>query len=394
MCPSFRATGREQDVTRGRANTLRELLTHPYKSKVFSQKEILETLELCLSCKACKSECPSNVDMTRYKAEFMQHHYDTMILPPFRSFMVANMAGVERFGTLVPSVYNFFATNKITSSAIKFFVRFSQQRELPEIMKHSVRKHVRSLSMPGKGKKVYIFLDEFTEYNDGETGIFFVDLLISLGYDVIIPEHVESGRAALSKGMLKKARRLARKNVLLLKDIISDEAPLVGLEPSAILSFRDEYPDLVGDDLKSQAKKLSENVLLYDEFIMREAEKGVIVPGLFTEEPLQIKLHGHCHQKAIVTTEFSRRMLSLPKNYKVDVIPSGCCGMAGSFGYEKEHYEVSMSIGEQVLFPAIRNASADVEIAAPGVSCRQQIKDGTGRNAAHPVEILYRALKG
>ncbi len=394
MCPSFRATGREQDVTRGRANTLRELLTHPYKSKVFSQKEILETLELCLSCKACKSECPSNVDMTRYKAEFMQHHYDTMILPPFRSFMVANMAGVERFGTLVPSVYNFFATNKITSSAIKFFVRFSQQRELPEIMKHSVRKHVRSLSMPGKGKKVYIFLDEFTEYNDGETGIFFVDLLISLGYDVIIPEHVESGRAALSKGMLKKARRLARKNVLLLKDIISDEAPLVGLEPSAILSFRDEYPDLVGDDLKSQAKKLSENVLLYDEFIMREAEKGVIVPGLFTEEPLQIKLHGHCHQKAIVTTEFSRRMLSLPKNYKVDVIPSGCCGMAGSFGYEKEHYEISMSIGEQVLFPAVRNTSADVEIAAPGVSCRQQIKDGTGRNAAHPVEILYKALKG
>jgi len=394
MCPSFRATGREQDVTRGRANTLRELLTHPSKRKVFSQKEILETLELCLSCKACKSECPSNVDMTRYKAEFMQHHYDSMILPPFRSFMVANMAGVERFGALVPNIYNFFATNKITSSAIKFFVRFSQQRELPEIMKHSVRKHIRSVSMPGKGKKLYLFLDEFTEYNDGETGICFIDLLISLGYDVVIPEHVESGRAALSKGMLKKARKLARKNVLLLKDFISDETPLVGLEPSAILSFRDEYPDLVGDDLKSQARKLSENVLLYDEFIMKEADKGVIVPDLFTEDPLQIKLHGHCHQKAIVTTEFSRRMLSLPKNYKVEVIPSGCCGMAGSFGYEKEHYEVSMSIGEQVLFPAVRNTSADVEIAAPGVSCRQQIKDGTGRNALHPVEILYRALKG
>ena len=394
MCPSFRATGREQDVTRGRANTLRELLTHPYKSNVFSQKEILETLELCLSCKACKSECPSNVDMTRYKAEFMQHHYDSMILPPLRSFMVANMAGVERFGAMIPSIYNFFATNKITSSVIKFFVSFSQQRELPEIMKQSVRKHIRSISMPGKGKKVYLFLDEFTEYNDGETGICFIGLLVSLGYDVIIPEHVESGRAALSKGMLKKARKLARKNVLLLKDIISDEAPLVGLEPSAILSFRDEYPDLVGDDLKSEAKKLSESVLLYDEFIMREADKQVIVPDLFTEEPLKIKLHGHCHQKAIVTTEFSRRMLSLPKNYKVEVIPSGCCGMAGSFGYEKEHYEVSMSIGEQVLFPAVRNTSADVEIAAPGVSCRQQIKDGTGRNALHPVEILYRALKG
>lgn len=393
MCPSFRVTGREQDVTRGRANTLRELLTHPYKSRIFSQKEILETLDLCLSCKACKSECPSNVDMTRYKAEFMQHHYDSIILPPFRSFMVSNMAGVERFGALAPSIYNFFATNKITSSFIKFFVSFSQKRELPEIMKHSVKRYIRSISMPCKGRRVYLFLDEFTKYNDGETGIFFIKLLVSLGYEVVIPEHVESGRAALSKGMLKKARKLARKNVLLLKDIISAETPLVGLEPSAILSFRDEYPDLVGEDLKSQATLLSENVFLYDEFIMREADEGKISSDLFSEEPLQIKLHGHCHQKAIVTTEFSRRMLSLPKNYKVEVIPSGCCGMAGSFGYEKEHYDISMSIGEQVLFPAVRNSSADIQIAAPGVSCRQQIKDGTGRKATHPVEILCRALK-
>ncbi len=262
MCPSFRATGREQDVTRGRANTLRELLTHPYQSRVFSQKEILETLDLCLSCKACKSECPSNVDMTRYKAEFMQHHYDTIILPPFRSFMVANMAGVERFGTLIPSIYNFFATNKISSSVIKFFVGFSQRRELPEIMKHSVRKHLRNISMPVKGKKVYFFLDEFTEYNDGETGICFINLLISLGYNVIIPNHVESGRAALSKGMLKKARKLARKNVLLLKDIISEETPLVGLEPSAILSFRDEYRILWGKILNLRQNIVRECIAL------------------------------------------------------------------------------------------------------------------------------------
>jgi len=393
MCPSFRSTGREQDVTRGRANILRELLTRPRNSKIFNQKEILEALDLCLSCKACKSECPSNVDMTRYKAEFMQHHYDSMLLPPFRSFMVANMASVEGFGSIIPTVYNFFATNSVTSSVIKYIVGFSQKRELPRIMEHSVESFLKGARMPGNGKRVHLFLDEFTRYNDGATGIAFVKLMIALGYDVVIPEHVESGRAALSKGMLRSAREFARKNVSLLKDVVTEQAPLVGLEPSAILSFRDEYPDLVGDGMKESAVCLAKNVMLYDEFIMREVEAGRISQESFTDAPLEIKLHGHCHQKAIVSTEPSRRMLSLPVNYNVDVMPTGCCGMAGSFGYEKEHYEVSMSIGEQTLFPTVRSAGGDIEIAAPGISCRQQIKDGTGRNARHPVEILYMALK-
>ena len=186
---------------------------------------------------------------------------------------------------------------------------------------------------------------------------------------------------------------MARKNVLLLKDAVSERIPLVGIEPSCILSFRDEYPDLVGDDLKEETVKLGKNCLLYDEFFTREMRAGRIRAEQFTRQPLKIILHGHCHQKSLASVEPSREMLSLPVNYSVEVIPSGCCGMAGAFGYEKKHYELSMKIGEQVLFPAVRDAGENVCISAPGTSCRQQIKDGTGKQALHPIEVLYEALQ-
>lgn len=239
---------------------------------------------------------------------------------------------------------------------------------------------------------MYLFADEFTNYIDVVIGIKFIKLLRTLGYEVVIPEHVESGRTELSKGLLRKARSIAEKNIGLLKDIISEETPLVGIEPSCILSFRDEYPDLVVDELKEEARNLSVNCLLFDEFIVREIHKGNIKKEQFTKAPLHIKLHGHCHQKSLASVEPSKEMLSLPKNYEVDIMPTGCCGMAGAFGYEKEHYELSMQIGEQILFPAIRQAKESICIAAPGTSCRQQIKDGTGREAYHPIEILYDVL--
>ncbi|HRW62856.1 MAG TPA: FAD-binding oxidoreductase, partial [Bacteroidales bacterium] len=173
---------------------------------------------------------------------------------------------------------------------------------------------------------------------------------------------------------------------------ISQESPLVGIEPSAILTFRDEYPDLVGAELKSISIELGKNALMIDEFLKREIEAGKIRKEQFTDKIQKIKLHGHCQQKAVASTDPTKFLLSFPKNHSVEEIPSGCCGMAGSFGYEKEHYDVSMKIGELVLFPAVREAGADVLIAAPGTSCRHQIKDGTGKQALHPIEILYGAL--
>jgi Fe-S oxidoreductase len=236
-------------------------------------------------------------------------------------------------------------------------------------------------------------VDEFTDFNDAHIGIAAVQLLNHLGYEVLVIDHKESGRAYLSKGLVRRAQKLAKENVLILKDIISDEFPLVGIEPSGILSFRDEYPDLVGKELKNAAGDLAGNCLLFEEFFMREVAAGRITREQFTKFPINIRLHGHCHQKALSTTGPTREMLSFPENYSVEEIPSGCCGMAGSFGYEKEHYDLSMKVGELSLFPAVRQAEPETIIAAPGTSCRHQIKDGTGRDAFHPVEIMRLALQ-
>jgi Fe-S oxidoreductase len=237
-----------------------------------------------------------------------------------------------------------------------------------------------------------LFCDEFTNYNDTEIGIKAIQLLEKLGYDVVIPEHIESGRAWLSKGLIRKAKEIANKNISLLYPLITADTPLIGIEPSAILTFRDEYIDLADDAQFEKAKQLAANVFLIDEFIANEIEKGNIRKEQFTKEQRTIKLHGHCQQKALSSVAPSVNLLSLPENYKVETIPSGCCGMAGSFGYEKEHYDLSMKIGELVLFPTVRKQTDDVIIAAPGTSCRHQVNDGTGKKALHPVEVLWDAL--
>ena len=244
----------------------------------------------------------------------------------------------------------------------------------------------------GDGGKVFLFCDEFTNYNDTEIGIKSILLLEKLGYEVIIPNHLESSRTWLSKGLVRKAKEIINKNIELLYPVITAETPMIGIEPSAILTFRDEYIDLATDENLVKAKALSSCVFYIDEFIAKEFAAGKIDASLFTNEKKKIKLHGHCQQKALSALSATATILSIPKNYTVETIPSGCCGMAGSFGYEKEHYDLSMQIGELVLFPAVRSAAAETIIAAPGTSCRHQIKDGTGAKAKHPVEILWEAI--
>jgi Fe-S oxidoreductase len=285
--------------------------------------------------------------------------------------------------------------NSLSGGLMKNILGIAPKRNLPNLSSITLQKWFKKnkkdlIQQKAKGK-IYFFCDEFTNYNDTEIGITAIKLLSKLGYEVEIPEQVESGRAYISKGFLPKAKSLAEQNVRLFEKIITDDSPLIGVEPSTLLSFRDEYPRLVSDDLKDSAKRLQKNVLLIDEFISREIQAGKIGHD-FTSESKKILLHGHCHQKALSNVEHTVKMLSLPANYKVEVIPSGCCGMAGSFGYEAEHYDVSMQIGELVLFPAVKNASGNAIIAAPGTSCRHQIFDGTGAKAKHPVEILFEAL--
>jgi len=398
MCPSYMATRNEKDTTRARANILREVMTHSADVGVFDNEEIKEVMDLCLSCKGCKSECPSNVDVAKLKAEATYQSYKSKRIP-LKVRLVANFDGLNRMAAIAPSIHNFIFSNPLTSRVAKYFMDIAPQRSFPMLGKTTLLKWYAKEKKRNFGiekiettKKVHLFCDEFTNYHDVEIGKTAIKMLTKLGYDVVIPKHVSSGRTHLSKGMLENAKVKAEKNIALLKDIITEETPLVGIEPSAILSFRDEYIDLTRGTMKEHAQSLAKNVLTIEEFIGREIDHKRISQEVFTSEKRLIKLHGHCHQKALSSMVPSKKMLSLPKNYEVQLIASGCCGMAGSFGYEKEHYEVSMQIGELVLFPAVREQSEEVIIAAPGTSCRHQIMDGTDKKAKHPVEVLYEAL--
>ncbi|MFN8356797.1 MAG: FAD-linked oxidase C-terminal domain-containing protein [Spirosomataceae bacterium] len=395
MCPSFMATRKEKDTTRARANILRQFLTNSEKENPFDHAEIKEVMDLCLSCKGCKTECPSSVDVAKLKAEFLQHYYDANGVP-FRTKMIGNFTKMSELASRMPRTYNFLMSNPLTSSVAKGVMGFAQKRSIPLLHTTTLRQWFKqrksTTKATSKKRRIFLFADEFTNYNDVEIGIKFVELFERLGYQVEIPNHVESGRTYLSKGLVREARQLAIQNVKLLYEQVYDGTPIIGIEPSAILTLRDEYLELVPDTLRPNAEKLAENVYLFDEFFAQEIDKKNIKSNQFIKEKRLVKLHGHCHQKALSSLVPSKKSLSVPENYEVQLIPSGCCGMAGSFGYEKEHYDVSMAVGELVLFPTIRQQPAEVLIAAPGTSCRHQIKDGTGRTSQHPIEILWDAL--
>lgn len=396
MCPTYMATRNEKDTTRARANILRQYLTEEPGSfgKGKMAEVVKDVLDLCIACKGCKIECPSSVDMTKLRAEFL-YQYQQKNGIPLRSRLIGNFSSQMHLAAFVPKIYNQLVSKPLIRKTINRLAGFHPERSLPHLADQQLSGWFKKRAGKPASKKlstVYFFCDEFTNYNDVGAGKKAILLLESLGYEVIIPQHTESGRSYLSKGMLDKAKTLAEKNVILLKDIITGKTPLIGLEPSAILSFRDEYPYLVSPELRVSAKQLSGNVFLFEEWFEKEIAKGFITAAQFTALPAKIKIHGHCHQKALSSMECALKILSLPQNYNAALIASGCCGMAGSFGYEKEHFDLSMKIGEMVLFPAVRNKDNREIIAASGTSCRHQIKDGTDTIAYHPAEILYDAL--
>jgi FAD/FMN-containing dehydrogenase/Fe-S oxidoreductase len=394
MCPSFMATGDEELSTRARANLVREFLSKD--GDPWDHKEIYDILDLCLACKGCKSECPSGVDIAKIKSEFLQHWYDRHGIP-LRSRLIAYISVINQIGSAVPAVFNFFLKNKVTSGLLKKVTGFASKRSIPLLyrttLKKWIRKNLSGINPISPVGSVCLFVDEFTNYNDTEIGIAVIKLLTSLKYKVVIAGHGISARTYLSKGLMRTAQKTIRKNIQSLSGIIHEELPLIGIEPSAILGFRDEYPELAGNELKGLAEKIARNSFMIDEFIVREFKSGRIDRNLFTQEKVNILLHAHCQQKAIASSASTIEMLSIPVNYNVKEIPSGCCGMAGSFGYEKEHYDLSNKIGELVLFPAVRNSDNNTIITAPGTSCRHHIKDGTGRVALHPAVVLLNALK-
>ncbi|WP_299123775.1 FAD-binding and (Fe-S)-binding domain-containing protein [uncultured Tenacibaculum sp.] len=385
LCPSYRATRNEKETTRARANTLREVLTNNTAKNKFDSKELKQVLDLCLSCKACATECPSNVDIASMKAEFLYQYQETNGYS-FRSKLFANNAKYNKLGSKFPTITNFFTNTTIA----KKVMGVATERSVPKLAKQPLEAWLNKHQIKTSNKVVYLFNDEFTNYYDAEIGKDAVLVLEKLGYEIKYIQHEESGRSYISKGFLKEAKSIANKNITAFKELITEETPLIGIEPSAILTFRDEYIRLADD--KDAAKSISKNTFTFEEFLASELKKGNIDTSIFTNDEKELKIHGHCHQKALSSTHASFSILNIPKNYKVTIMNTGCCGMAGSFGYEKEHYKVSMQVGEDTLFPKVRNCSSETEIVAAGTSCRHQIYDGTKRIAKHPITILKEAL--
>ncbi len=390
MCPSFQVTRDEAHSTRGRANALRAAMMGLLGTEGMSSKELYDVLDLCLSCHACKSECPSAVDMAKLKAEFL-HQYHQRHRIPLRSRLFANIGELNRFAQPFAPLVNFLmngpAKRALTSLGIH------AERSFPKLTSQTFSswyRNSRSVEVaPTNRKQVVFFHDTFMEYNEPHLGQAAVKVLEATGYrPILLLEKKDSGRPAVSKGLLDKAARLARHNIQLLAPYARQGLPIVGCEPSVIAMLVDEYPALVpGED----ADAVSKSAMMLDEFIAREAGAWEIE---FDDTPRHILFHGHCQQKATFGTESTHKMLALIPNCTVEEIDAGCCGMAGSFGYEQEHYDLSIQLAELSLAPAVRAAHSSTIICAMGTSCREQISHTTARTALHPIEVLADALMG
>jgi FAD/FMN-containing dehydrogenase/Fe-S oxidoreductase len=392
MCPSYMVTLEDKHSTRGRANLMREILSGKLPAEDFTGKDLYETLDLCLECKGCKAECPSNVDMAKLKYEFLAH-YNEANGTPLRSRMFANIHAASKVASLWPSLANRVLSSPAIRRALDSFVGIDARRKLPTFAPETFESwfEKRQKSNNGHGTnghagKVVLFHDTFINFNDPDIGKAATRLLESAGYEVRIAEQRKCcGRPMISKGLAEDARENAAFNVRQLHEFVERGYSIVGCEPSCILTFRDEYPDLVKGQYAADVAKAS---FLLEEFIVKETHAGRWKLQLKKQEAKAL-IHGHCHEKALIGSRYLKEALALA--YAVEEIDSGCCGMAGSFGYEKEHYDISIAIGRRRLFPAVEN-NPNAIVVAPGISCRQQVEHATGRKALHPAEALARAL--
>lgn len=392
MCPSFMATRNEEDTTRARANMLRLYLSDGMGQGTQALEDVKRVLDLCLMCKACKAECPSNIDLAKLKMEFLNHYRLTHGLG-LRDKLFAYQPRIMALASHFPKLTNAVLRADWFRALMAATVKTHRQAIFPKVAEKTLRKlAVESDHWGQSDKRLWLFVDEFTNLHEPELGIAAIRLFERLGYAVRLAPNVNSGRTYLSKGVLDKAKKLAEQNVSALAPIISPNEPLVGIEPSAILGFRDEYPDLVSESLSVEAHRLSESVFTVEEFLWREIEKGAVTRNQFTNRRRTVWFHVHCAQKALSDSAITQKLLSFPENYTAQEIKSGCCGMAGSFGYEAEHAELAVKIGEMALFPAVRGCASSTVVAASGTSCRQHIGQHTHRVAEHPVMVLFDAL--
>jgi Fe-S oxidoreductase len=387
MCPSYMATKDEEHSTRGRANALRTVLSGRLPPTEFTGRRLYEVMDLCLECKGCKAECPANVDMAKLKYEFL-HHYHAANGLPLRNRLFGHIARLNALGARMPALVNALSTLAPSRWLLEKIAGIDRRRPLPPLAPQTFTDWFARRPAPASATRgeVVLFHDTFVTYNTPEIGRAAVELLESAGYRVVLVDRKCCGRPLISKGMLDVAREHAAWNVTRLAPFARRGVAIVGLEPSCLLTLKDEYVDLLRTD---EARTVAAQSALLEQFLLRERERGLSLS--FASHGRKALLHGHCHQKALVGTAPTVAVLRWA-GYEVSEVDSGCCGMAGSFGFEREHYDVSVALGNRRLAPAVKTAPADTEVVAPGISCRQQIAHLAGRRATHPAEALLRAL--
>ena len=389
MCPSYMGTLDEEHSTRGRANALRAVLSGKVPKEDFTGKRLHDVMDLCLECKACKAECPSNVDMAKLKYEFLDHYHRANGLP-LRNRLFGGIERLNRLGAQFAPISNWIAASGLNRWLMELVAGVDRRRPLPEFAGATFEDWFTTHEARGNGSQgdVVLFHDTFNNFNTPNVAIAATCLLEHFGYRVVLVNKRCCGRPMISKGMLVDAKNNAAWNVEQLAHYAERGVPIVGLEPSCLLTLRDEYPEFVRTPA---ATKVAAQSFLLEEFLLRVRDAGKLV-AKFSANGRKALLHGHCHQKALVGTAPTVAVLKWA-GYEVSEVDSGCCGMAGSFGFEKEHYDLSIAIGNRRLGPAVKASAADVEVVAPGISCRQQIDHLTGRKANHPAELLWESIE-
>jgi Fe-S oxidoreductase len=384
----------EEHSTRGRANALRMVFSGALPLDALTSARMKEVMDLCLECKGCTGECPSRVNMTRLKSEWLSIYYDRHGIP-LRSRLFGSIRTINELGSRIAPLANRALALPFVPWLTERLIGVSRHRRLPPFADQPFHRWFEKRPAPVGDDRpsVVLFPDTFADYNDPHIAQAAVHVLEAAGYRVLLPtRRVCCGRPQISKGLLKEARALAQRQIDALGPYAAARIPIIGLEPSCILTFRDEYPDLLDDPRTATLAQMS---FLFDEFLVREVRTGRATLRFRQPDqaPRRYLFHGHCHQKALIGSQHALALLRMIPGAEVYEVDSGCCGMAGSFGYEVEHYAISQKIGERALFPAIRSLPADATVVAMGTSCRQQIADGTGRRADHLAGVLADVLE-
>ncbi|MEC8048297.1 MAG: FAD-linked oxidase C-terminal domain-containing protein [Chloroflexota bacterium] len=386
MCPSFMATRNEVDSTRGRANALRAALSGKLPIQQLNSKKLFDVLDLCLECKTCRSECPSGVDMAKLKYEFLHQYYKNNKIP-LRARLTGNIAILNKFGSYFPKIFNLINSFYLFKLASDIFLKIDRRRNLPKLAPKTFDKIFKEVK---SDKKIAVFFnDTFTNYNHPNVGISAVKILKALDYEVKLVDKKCCGRPLISKGLLESAKKNAKYNINSIYDYVKNGAIVVGAEPSCISALKDEYPDMFPND--ERVKLISKNTYLLQEILVKEGKnKNINFKKDLKKRSIAVQVH--CHEKTIIGENISIDSLKMIPNSEVEKIPSGCCGMAGAFGYEKEHFDLSKQIAEERLLPFIKGLKSNTQVAITGVSCRHQIDDLSEKDPKHILEIFAESI--